>query len=87
MSVQPAQLLTRVSPVYPEAARRSRVTGAVEVVLSIDTQGNVVRAAAVEGNPLLRTSAQDAALRWKYRPQFVNGVAVATERRVRIVFE
>jgi protein TonB len=80
-------LLSRAAPAYPEAARRARVTGTVDVVLSIDKQGTVVRATAVEGSPLLRPSAEDAARKWRYRPEFVNGAPVETERRVRIVFQ
>lgn len=86
-ATQPAVLLSRATPVYPEAARRARVTGTVDVILSIDKQGTVVRATAVEGSPLLRPSAEDAARKWRYRPELVNGAPVETERRVRIVFQ
>lgn len=86
-ATRPAQLLSRVPPVYPEAARRSRIAGAVDLVLSVDTQGAVVRAVAVAGSPLLRQAAEEAARKWRYRPELVDGVAVNTDRRVRIVFE
>ncbi len=48
-------------PEYPAAARAVRATGAVNVQVTIDEQGNVISASAVSGHPLLRQAAEEAA--------------------------
>jgi hypothetical protein len=45
-------------------------SGRVKVKVLIDRKGNVVKACAVEGHPLLREPARRAALEWKFKPNF-----------------
>jgi hypothetical protein len=47
-------------------AQAANVEGAVVVRALIDESGKVVRATAVEGHPLLRAAAAEAALRWRF---------------------
>ncbi len=61
------------SPVYPSAAREVRAGGRVSVNVTIDGSGNVLSAKAIEGHPLLRSTAEDAARRSKFKPVSVNG--------------
>ncbi len=65
------------SPVYPTAARDIRAGGRVSVSVTIDGSGNVVSAKAVDGHPLLRSTAEDAARRSKFKPVSINGSTVA----------
>ena len=44
--------------------------------VTIDRRGNVVSAKAVKGHPLLRSSAEAAARRSKFKPFSVNGRSV-----------
>ena len=61
------------TPAYPNAARAARAAGRVIVSVTLDPSGNVVSARAVSGHPLLRSSAEAAARRSKFRPASVNG--------------
>lgn len=65
-----------VKPVYPEAARAVKASGAVNVQVAVDEQGNVISAQAVSGHPLLRTAAEDAAKASKFSPTLLEGVPV-----------
>jgi Ca-activated chloride channel family protein len=64
-------------PLYPEAARRMRVEGAVKVLVTIDVSGRVISARAESGNVLLRESAVKAARLARFAPALVSGQAVA----------
>lgn len=65
-----------VRPPYPPAARAVRASGAVSVQVLIDEEGNVVRAAAVSGHPMLRAAAEQAARSSKFSPTMLGGQAV-----------
>ncbi len=65
-----------VKPAYPAAARAVRASGAVNVQVTIDEQGNVISAAAVSGHPLLRAAAVQAARDSKFAPTRLAGQLV-----------
>jgi protein TonB len=59
----------KVQPVYPEAARSAKLMDVVVLELSIDAQGSVTGAKALEGVvPELVEAARSAALQWKFEP-------------------
>ncbi|CAN5627810.1 hypothetical protein BH20ACI4_BH20ACI4_31430 [soil metagenome] len=62
-----------VEPEYPAAARAVRPSGAVNVRVEIDEDGNVASAEAISGHPLLRAAAVNAALLSKFKPTVSNG--------------
>jgi len=59
---------TRVSPVYPELAKRMRITGVVRLEATVDPSGKVTAVKAVSGSQALAPAAQDAVSKWKYAP-------------------
>ena len=63
-------------PVYPKAARDARASGAVNVQVLIDEQGNVISASTVSGHPLLRAVSEQAALQSKFKPTLLSGQPV-----------
>ena len=65
-----------VRPSYPPAARAVRASGAVQVQVLIDENGNVISASAVSGHPLLRQSAEQAARASKFAPTQLSGQRV-----------
>ncbi|MCA1625799.1 MAG: energy transducer TonB [Acidobacteria bacterium] len=65
-----------VLPDYPPAARAVKASGAVNVQVTIDEQGNVVSASAVSGHPLLRAAAVEAARNSIFAPTMLQGVPV-----------
>lgn len=63
-------------PVYPPAARAVRASGAVQMQVLIDEEGNIFSAEAVSGHPLLRSSARQAACGAKFAPTLLSGSPV-----------
>lgn len=63
-------------PSYPAAARAVRATGAVNVQVTIDEDGEVVTASAVSGHPLLRRAAERAAIDSRFAPTMLKGQPV-----------
>lgn len=55
-------------PEYPPTARAVGASGAVNVQVTIDVEGNVISATAVSGHPLLRQVSVDAAKKAKFKP-------------------
>jgi TonB family protein len=60
------EVKTRVSPVYPELAKRMKISGAVKVDATVDASGNVLSVNAVEGNRMLGPAAEEAVKKWKF---------------------
>ncbi len=65
-----------VVPAYPAAAKAVGASGAVNVQVTIDEDGNVSSANAVSGHPLLRTAAEQAAWASKFSPTLLQGQPV-----------
>jgi len=59
---------TRISPIYPELAKRMSVTGKVKIEVVISPDGHVKSTRVVGGHPLLVQSCQDAVKEWKFTP-------------------
>jgi|UPI00071BB9CD TonB family protein len=67
---------TRVQPVYPELAKRMKISGSVSIQATVDAEGKVTDAKAMNGNRLLAGAAEDAVRKWKFVPG--DGVSVVT---------
>jgi TonB family protein len=85
--VDPAQLIERRDPVYPNRLGRASISGSVELHFKIGTEGNVHDVRVVKGNPLLASAAVDAVKTWRYKPARLDGIEVETEGRAVIVFK
>ena len=59
---------SRVSPPYPELARRMNVTGKVRIEAVIAPDGRVRSTHVLGGHPLLVQVCQDALKEWKFYP-------------------
>jgi TonB family protein len=57
---------TRVTPVYPEIAKRMRVEGEVKLEATVDAGGNVTDVKEISGNHVLALAAEDAVRKWKF---------------------
>jgi TonB family protein len=53
---------------YPDEAKRAGVTGTVAVKVTLDPEGRVIGAQAISGHPMLRASAEEAALKARLSP-------------------
>lgn len=63
-------------PLYPETARRAKMTGMVSVEVVIDVSGKVIGARAVSGPEMLRDAAERAARQAKFTPALLSGQPV-----------
>lgn len=80
--------LQRIAPQYPRQAARDGVTGYVKVEFTVNPDGSVRDARAIESKPrgVFDASAITAALKWKFKPKVQDGQAVAQKGVVQIDF-
>jgi TonB family protein len=57
---------SKVSPSYPELARRMSIAGVVKVQVVVAPNGSVKSAKVVGGHPLLVNAAVDAVKKWRF---------------------
>src|SRR5690348_4865386 len=58
----------RVAPVYPDIARKMKLSGTVRVQVVISPNGSVKETKVIGGHPILVTAAVDAVKKWKFDP-------------------
>ncbi|MDE0248098.1 MAG: TonB family protein [Gammaproteobacteria bacterium] len=75
-----------VQPVYPEIAKRARVSGVVVLEATIDPEGNVSKIGVLRSIPLLDQAAVEAVRQWKYEPTLLNGVPAPVVLTVTVTF-
>jgi TonB family protein len=59
---------SKVSPAYPELAKRMSVSGKVKIEVVITPDGRVKSTRVIGGHPLLVQACQDAVKEWKFAP-------------------
>lgn len=62
------KVLHQVAPVYPEIAKRMRLSGQVRLEVTVLSDGKVKAVKPLGGHPLLVSAAEDAVKRWKFEP-------------------
>ena len=60
------KIKSKVSPVYPELAKRMSISGIVKVQITVDKSGQVKNSKLVGGHPILANAALDAVRKWRY---------------------
>ena len=60
------KITKKVLPVYPEVARRARITGTVKMTAVVTTEGDVKSVRTTGGNPLFVPAAEEAVKQWKF---------------------
>ncbi len=63
-------------PVYPQIAQKLNIQGKVTVQVTLDEEGKVTSAKAVNGQALLRSACEDATRNSKFKPTVVGNRAV-----------
>ncbi len=66
-------------PVYTAIAKAAHASGMVQVVVTISEEGRVLDAQVINGHPLLRQSAVDAARQWIFTPTKLSNVPVKVQ--------
>ena len=72
-NLQAANLVKRVTPVYPPLAKSSHIQGTVRFTALIAKDGTVQNLQLISGHPVLVQAAAEAVKRWVYRPTLLNG--------------
>jgi len=68
-------IIKKVTPNYPPIARQMKLSGRVELTVTIDEDGGVESAKIKNGNPILGGSAVMATKQWKFSPFTADGKA------------
>lgn len=85
--VQPALLIHRVEPIYPNNATQFYSTDAtIKLHVTIGTDGQVQTVTPVSGPPIFYQAAASAIRQWRYRPALVNGKPSSSDGEISIVF-
>lgn len=82
--------IVKVAPIYPRRAQSRGIEGYVIVEFTVTKNGSVRDPVVVESNPesIFDRAAMDAALKFKYKPRVVDGVAMEVAGvQNRITFE
>lgn len=80
--------LQQIAPQYPREAARAHITGWVQLEVMVNADGTVRSARVVDAKPkgLFDASAVSAVLKWKFKPQVMNGQPVAQRGLQKIEF-
>jgi len=81
------RIVTKVEPIYPEAARKAGLQGLVVMDAVIAPDGTVKRLRPVSGPDLLAQSATAAVKSWKFEPYLSSGKPVEVETTIAIEFQ
>jgi protein TonB len=85
--IEPAVVIEKVDPSYPEIAIRAQVEGSVVLDVEIDENGRVSDVQVTRGLPFgLSEAAANAVRQWRYRPARGPGGPISSRRTVRILF-
>lgn len=86
-TVEPAVLVSKVDPSYPEPAIRAQVEGSVVLDVGIDETGRVIDVQVTRGLPFgLSDAAAEAVRQWTYRPARGPAGPIPSRKSVRILF-
>lgn len=85
-NVQKGKLIHEVIPAYPILARQARISGTVELMGVIGTDGRIKQLQVLSGHPMLVQAALDAVRQWVYRPTHLNGNPVEVAAPITVTF-
>jgi protein TonB len=83
------ELIYRVEPEYPEAARRSRVDGFVLLQAIVNQKGNVVDVKVLQAPAAkygFAEKAIEAVTQWRFKPSYYKGKPVAVQIKFSVEF-
>jgi len=69
----------KVQPAYPAIAKTAKASGPVQVQITVAESGEVIDARVINGHPLFRDAALQAAKQWRFKPTELSGAPVKTQ--------
>jgi protein TonB len=85
-NVQAANLIRKVTPVYPPLAKQARIQGVVHFTAIIGKDGTIQNLTLLTGHPLLVEAARQAVSQWQYKPTLLNGEPVEVVTQIDVNF-
>jgi len=85
-NVAQANLITKISPQYPEDAKRAGIQGVVKYTVLIAKDGTIANIQLISGHPLLVPVSTDAVKQWRYKPTLLNGQPVEVITQIDVTF-
>jgi protein TonB len=85
-SIRMATPIYKVDPIYPHLAKVAGVSGVVELLGVLGTDGRIHELKVLRGHPLLVGSALDAVRQWIFEPTLLNGQAVEVAAPITVNF-
>jgi TonB family protein len=87
-NVQAANLIAKVAPLYPPAAKAARIQGSVLLQAEIAEDGSLSTLAVLSTqiDPDLARAAVEAVQQWKYKPTLLNGEPIAVITNITVNF-
>jgi protein TonB len=85
-NVQAANLIRKITPVYPQMAKQARIQGVVRFTAIIGKDGTIQNLQLVSGHPLLIEAARQAVSQWQYKPTLLNGEPVEVVTQIDVNF-
>jgi protein TonB len=85
-NVQAANLIRKITPIYPPLAKQARIQGVVRFTAIIGKDGTIQNLQLVGGHPLLVEAARQAVTQWQYKPTLLNGEPVEVVTQIEVNF-
>jgi len=85
-NVQAANLIKKITPVYPALAKSARIQGTVRFTAIIGKDGTIQNLQLVSGHPMLVQSATEAVKQWIYKPTLLNEEPVEVITQIDVNF-
>jgi len=85
-NVTAANLIRKVTPVYPPLAKQARIQGVVRFTAIIGKDGTIQNLQLLTGHPLLVEAARQAVSQWQYKPTLLNGEPVEVVTTIDVNF-
>ena len=82
--IMAGNILTKVTPVYPQEAKDQKIQGAVVLAAVIAKDGSIKSLKLVSGPKELSQSAWDAVKQWTYKPYLLNGDPTEVETTITV---
>jgi TonB family protein len=70
------KIKSKISPLYPEIARKMNLAGIVKLEVTVAANGTVKETKVIGGNPILVNAAADAVKKWRFEPANDDSVGV-----------
>ena len=84
--IMAGQILSKVTPVYPQEAKDGKISGSVVMKALIGKDGTIRDLQVLSGPNELQRSAVDAVKQWVYRPYLLNGEPTEVETTITVTY-